>query len=260
MANQISLPDKIKIKEKGDNRYEVVIEPFHPGFGSTVGNALRHALLSSLSGAAVTFFKIDGVQHEFDVIDGVKEDVVEIMLNLKQLRIKVFTDEPVKLSLAGKGEKVLTGADIDKNADVEVMNTDLVIATLTDKSSTLNMEITVERGSGYVTVEQREKERLEIGTIAVDSSFSPILNVGYNIEHVRVGKMTNYEKVIFDITSDGTIDAQTALSQASTILDNHFALWSDKPAEIEIEASEDETIDNEEEEDPSANAQDKDKK
>jgi len=249
MANQISLPEKIKIKEKEDNRYEVVIEPFHPGFGSTIGNALRRALLSSLSGAAVTFFKIDGVQHEFDVIDGVKEDVVEIMLNLKQLRVKMFTDEPVTLTLAGKGAKVLTGADIDKNADVEVINKDMVIATLTDKSSAVSMEITVEKGLGYVTVEQREKERLEIGTIAIDSSFSPILNVGYNIEHVRVGKMTNYEKVTFDMISDGTIDAETALSQAATILDNHFALWADKSAAVEEEGdAEVEEENNEEEE------------
>ena len=194
MINQISLPEKINIEDKKDNRYGVVVEPFYPGFGMTVGNALRRVLLSSLEGAAVTSFKIDGVQHEFDAIDGIKEDVVEIMLNLKKLRVKVYSDEPVKLELSAKGEKVLTGKDITKNSDVEVSNTDLVIATLTDKSSSFNMEITVEQGLGYVTVEQREKEKMEIGTISLDSSFSPILNVGFDVSNVRVGKMTNYEK------------------------------------------------------------------
>ena len=240
MANQISLPDKIKIEDKKDNRYEVVIEPFYPGFGVTVGNALRRVLLSSLAGAAVTSFKIDGVQHEFDTIDGVKEDVVEIMLNLKKLRVKVFSDEPVKLQLSAKGEKVLTAGDIAKNADVEVANTDLVIATLTDKGSNVNMEIIVEQGLGYITVEQREKEKMEIGTILVDSSFSPVLNVGFNISHVRVGKMTNYEKLTLDILTDGTATAEEVVVKASAILANHFDLWSgDKVISEVVEENED---------------------
>ncbi|MBT4349311.1 DNA-directed RNA polymerase subunit alpha [bacterium] len=261
MANQISLPDKIKIEDKKDNRYEVIIEPFYPGFGVTVGNALRRVLLSSLAGAAVTSFKIDGVQHEFDTINGVKEDVVEIMLNLKKLRIKLFSDEPVKLQLSAKGEKVLTAGDIAKNADVEVANTDLVIATLTDKSSNVNMEITVEQGLGYVTVEQREKEKMEIGTILVDSSFSPVLNVGFDVSHVRVGKMTNYEKLTFDILTDGTVTAEEAIVKASATLASHFDLWSGDRTMPEVAEEENEdTSKTEDEEDPSANAQDEDKK
>lgn len=246
MINQISLPEKINIEDKKDNRYGVVIEPFYPGFGMTVGNALRRVLLASLEGAAVTSFKIDGVQHEFDAIDGVKEDVVEIMLNLKKLRVKVYSDEPVKLELSAKGEKVLTGKDITKNSDVEVSNTDLVIATLTDKNSSFNMEITVEQGLGYVTVEQREKEKMEIGTISLDSSFSPILNVGFDVSNVRVGKMTNYEKLTFDILTDGTITAEDAIAKASTVLAHHFNLWAEVKTTDE-KVVEEEEVENEEE-------------
>jgi len=220
---QITLPDKVSIEDQKDNRYHVVIEPFYPGFGVTVGNSLRRALLSSLGGAAVTSFKIDGAQHEFDSIDFMKEDLVEIMLNLKKLRLKSFSEEPVKLTLEAKGEKVVTAADIDKNSDIEIINKDLVIATLTDKNAKLAMEIVVEQGIGYVTVEQKdEREKLEIGNIAIDASFSPVLNVGFDIENVRVGKMTNYEKLTMDILTDGTIDAKEAINQAAKILEEHF--------------------------------------
>ncbi|MCB9802611.1 DNA-directed RNA polymerase subunit alpha [Candidatus Nomurabacteria bacterium] len=240
MANQISLPNNIKITDQKDNNYQVVIEPFYPGFGVTIANSLRRALLSSLPGGAVTSFKIDGVQHEFDTIAGVKEDVVEIMLNLKKLRVRVYSDEPVKITLSAKGEKVVTAADIAKNSDVEVANPEMIIATLTEKSSQIEMEITVEQGLGYETVEQREKQKLEIGTIAIDSSFSPILNVGYNIENVRVGKMTNYEKIILDILTDGTVGAEEAIKAAATILQDHFNVLTGGVAEAAEEAEEEE--------------------
>jgi len=221
----ITLPDKISIKDKKNNRYEVVIEPFYPGFGITLSNTLRRVLLSSLEGAAVTSFKIEGAQHEFDSVDFVKEDLVEIMLNLKKLRLKLHSDEPVKLTLETKGEKEVTAADITKNADVEIVNNDLVIATLTDKKAKFEMELVVERGIGYETVEMRdEKEKLEIGNMAIDASFSPILNVGYDIENVRVGEMTNYEKLTMDILTDGTIDAESAISRAARVLEEHFTL------------------------------------
>lgn len=233
---QITLPDKISITDKGENRYEVVIEPCYPGYGATLSNSLRRVLLSSLGGGAVTSFKIDGAQHEFDSIDYVKEDLVEIMLNLKKLRVKVFTDEPVRLSLNVKGARVVTAGDIEKNAQVEVINKDLVIANLTDKQAKLAMEIVVENGLGYETVEQRDStEKLEIGNIAIDASFSPVLNVGYAIEHVRVGKMTNYEKLTMDILTDGTLDARAALSKAAVILRDHFN-WLVGPAGLEPEA------------------------
>jgi len=231
--DQITLPDKISIKDLKDNKYELVFEPFYPGYGVTVGNALRRVLLSSLPGAAVTSFKLEGAQHEFDSVDGVKEDLVEIMLNLKQLRLKCFSSEPVKLSIEVKGEKTVTAADISKNSDIEIINKDLLIATMTDKNAKFNMEMTVEQGRGYVTVEQRpEKEKLEIGTIAIDANFTPVLNVGIHIEHVRVGEMTNYEKLTMEMLTDGTIDAQQAITQAALVLKDHFALLIGEEEEV----------------------------
>jgi len=151
---------------------------------------------------------------------------------LKQLRLKVFSDEPVKLKLEAKGEKVVTAADIAKNSDVEIINKDLVIATLTDKQAKLTMEITAEKGLGYVTVEQKNKgEKLEISNIAIDSSFSPVLNIGYSIENVRVGEMTNYEKLTLDILTDGSLDAQEAISQGAMRLKEHFSLFINETPE-----------------------------
>jgi len=222
--NKISLPEEISVIDKKNNHYQVIIEPCYPGYGVTIGNALRRVMLSSLPGAAVTSFKVEGVQHEFDTIKYVKEDLVEIMLNLKKLRLKLYSDEAVVLNIEAKGEKVVTAKDIKKDSNVEIMNQDLIIATMTDKQAKLNMEITVERGIGYVAVEQNdEKVKLPIGTVAIDANFSPAMNVGFNIEYVRVGEMTNYEKLIMDVLTDGTMDAREAVSQAGVILRDHFA-------------------------------------
>ncbi len=240
--NKISLPEEISVIDKKNNHYQVIIEPCYPGYGVTVGNALRRVMLSSLPGAAVTSFKIEGVQHEFDTVTHVKEDLVEIMLNLKKLRLKLFSDEPVILNIEAKGEKVVTAKDIKKNADVEIMNEDLIIATMTDKSAKLNMEITVERGIGYVAVEQNdEKVKLPIGTVAIDANFSPAMNVGFNIEYVRVGEMTNYEKLIMDVLTDGTMDAREAVSQASVILRDHFGYLVNNESVSSVEESTEET-------------------
>jgi len=219
----ISLPAKIEIKP-GEKKNESVIsmQPCYPGYGTTLGNSLRRVLLSSLPGAAVTAFKIKGAQHEFSAVKDVKEDVVQISLNLKQLRIKVHTSEPVKLILKAKGEKKATGKDIERNADVEIANPDLVIAHLTSKDAELEMELTVSQGRGYVTAETQEKGNLEIGMIAIDSIFTPIVNVGFRIESIRVGQMTNYENLILDIETDGTITPQEALKQSTQILMDHF--------------------------------------
>jgi DNA-directed RNA polymerase subunit alpha len=200
----------------------LTIEPLHHGYGTTVGNSLRRVLLSSLPGAAVTAMKIKGVQHEFSTVPGVKEDVLDIMLNLKKLRMKVHSEEPVTLKLVTSKEGVVTAALIEKNADVEIANPELELATVTDGKSTLDMEITVSRGRGYVPTEERDSAPTEIGVISVDAMFSPVRNVGFRVENTRVGEITNYDKLIMNITTDGTVTPQEAVEQATKILLNHF--------------------------------------
>ncbi len=233
---KILLPNKIEILS-GDKENEsiIAIHPCHPGYGTTLGNALRRVLLSSLPGAAVTSFKIKGVNHEFSAIPNVLEDVVEISLNLKKLRLKVFSDEPVRLKLKANGEKKVTGKDIEKNSDVEIINQNLLIATLTDKSAELEIELIARQGRGYVPTEAREKESLEIGMIAIDSIYTPVKNVGFKIENVRIGQMTNYEKLILTIETDGTITSKDALSEANSILIEHFNFIAGNNSEIGIE-------------------------
>lgn len=206
-----------------DHEEILTIEPLHHGYGTTIGNALRRVMLSSLEGAAVTGVKIKGAQHEFSTVEGVKEDVLQIILNLKQLRLKVHSDEPVTLSLTVEGKAgEITGADIEKNADVEIANPDMVIATITSKDVKFHMDIVIERGRGFVPTEERDNTGNEIGLIAVDSIFSPVLNVGMKVENTRVGEITNYDKIIMNITTDGTITSQEAVEQATKVILNHF--------------------------------------
>ncbi|MFH1047776.1 MAG: DNA-directed RNA polymerase subunit alpha [Patescibacteria group bacterium] len=223
------LPSKIELAPgKDENNATLTVEPCYYGYGTTLGNALRRVMLSSLPGAAVTAVKIDGASHEFSGMDGVKEDVLEIILNLKELRMKVYSDEPVRLSLSAKGEKKVTAGDIDANSDVEIANPELLIATLTDKKSVLNMEIIVEKGRGYVPVEERTDEKPELGTIAVDAVYSPVREVGYRVETARVGDVTNYDKLLMDIETDGTISPKEAVDQSVKILLDHFSLLTDR--------------------------------
>ncbi len=225
----IPLPSKIEFQVgKNANEATISIQPCHPGFGTTLGNALRRVLLSSLPGGAVTAFKIKGVNHEFSAIPHVKEDVVEISLNLKQLRLRIFSDNPVRLELKVKGEKKVTAKDIKTTSDVEIVNPDLLIATLTNKEAELEMEIIVSQGRGYVPTETREKEDLETDMIIIDSIFTPIKNIGFNIENVRVGQMTNYENLILTIETDGSITPQEALAQSTKILIDHFQFVADQ--------------------------------
>ncbi|MBU1145964.1 DNA-directed RNA polymerase subunit alpha [Patescibacteria group bacterium] len=222
----IILPAKIEIK-KGKNKNEatITVEPCYYGYGTTLGNAIRRVMLSSLPGAAATAVKIKGVQHEFSTIPHVKEDVVEVLLNLKQLRLKVFSTEPVRLVLKASGETEATAADILESSDVEIINKDLHIATLTSKNADLEMEIFVSQGRGFLPVEAREKEKLELGAIAFDSIFAPIKNIGYKVENVRIGDITNYDRLVLDIETDGTITPEEALKQSAQILIDHFDLF-----------------------------------
>lgn len=224
----ILLPSKIRFaKGERPNEGVLTVEPCTQGYGTTIGNALRRVLLASLPGAAVTAVKIRGADHEFSTLPHIKEDVLEIILNLKTLRLKVYSDEPVKLSLSVKGERTVTAADFEKNADVEIVNPDLVIANLTDKSAALEMEITVGSGRGYRSTEDRAKEKLEIGTIAIDALYSPVLNVSYKVVDTRVGERTDYDKLILTLETDGSIDALDACKRGVDILLDHLNLLKD---------------------------------
>lgn len=219
----IPLPSKIEITAGSKANESIIsIQPCFPGYGTTLGNALRRVLLSSLPGAAVTAFKIKGASHEFSALPNIKEDLVEVALNLKQLRLKVYSNEPVKISLKSSGEKKVTAKEIKATSDVEVINTDLVIATLTDKSAELDIEMLVTQGRGYVPTEAKEKENIESDMILIDSIFTPVKNVGIKVDHVRVGQMTNYENLILTIETDGTISPNEALEKSNQILIDHF--------------------------------------
>ena len=220
----IPLPYKANFETSVGNHYVFVVEPLYPGYGTTIGNALRRVLLNSIPGAAVIAFKIRGVDHEFSTIPGVREDVIEMILNLKQLRLKVFSAEPVTLLLHAKGPGPVKAAQFEPNDQVQIISEDLTIATLDDKKNELEMEVIVQQGRGYVPVEQREGERAEIGLIQVDAVYSPIRSVSYDIENVRVGQMTNYDKLALTIDTDGSITGQEALDFASRILLDHFTV------------------------------------
>ncbi len=221
--NMIPLPKKPKIIRKDKNRAQIQIEALYPGYGVTIGNALRRVLLSSIEGAAVTQMRIKGVPHEFTTIPGILEDVLTIMLNVKQLRFRMLTDQPQKATLKVKGEKEVKGKDFEVPAQLELINKDCHIATLTSKSAKLEMEILVEKGVGYSPREEREKEKTEIGTIVLDAVFSPIKNVAMHIENMRVGKRTDFERLILDIETDGTKSPEEAFEEAIKILIDHFS-------------------------------------
>ncbi|MEA3249632.1 MAG: DNA-directed RNA polymerase subunit alpha [Patescibacteria group bacterium] len=250
---EVLLPSKIEVTPgEAANTAMLTVEPCYYGYGTTLGNALRRVMLSSLPGAAVIAVKINNAQHEFSAVDGVKEDVLEIILNLKELRMKVHTDEPVRLHLTAKGAKKVTGADIQANSDVEVANPKQHICTLTDKKSEIEMDIFVGRGRGFVPVEEREEEKLELGTIAIDAVYSPVREVGYKVENARVGDITNYDKLVMDIETDGTITPKEAVDQTVSILLDYFSMLTDQPVVEGAEAGEEaeEEVDDEEEEKP----------
>jgi DNA-directed RNA polymerase subunit alpha len=199
-------------------------EAFERGFGTTIGNALRRILLSSLTGAAVTTVKIEGVVHEFSTISGVTEDVTAIILNIKGLRLALHTDKPKTIRLKKKGPGEAKGADILHDGDITILTPDLHIATL-DKDATLDIEMTVKHGRGYVPAERNKEEGLPIGVIAIDSIFSPIRRVNFHVENARVGRMTDYDKLTMEIWTDGTISPRDALSTGAGILREHLDIF-----------------------------------
>ena len=236
--NTIPLPTSFEVQDQSANRSVISLSPCYPGYGTTLGNALRRVLLSSLQGAAIKAVQFNGVHHEFTTIEHVKEDIVGIILNLKQLRFKLQGEDDIQVKLKVKGEKVVTSGDIEPNAQVEVADPKQPIATITDKQGVLEMEMTIGLGRGYDPVEGREADKLPVGFIAVDSIFTPVRRVNFITENVRVGQMTNFEKMTLDIETDGTIAPSTALQQAVGILVEQFN-WLDQQVKGETNMSTD---------------------
>lgn len=218
----ILLPSKPKIVSEEEFKGIYEIDGLYPGYGHTLGNSLRRIILSSLPGASITSVKIAGVSHEFSVLEGVKEDVITILLNLKKIRIKMLTDEPQTLSLKMKGVKDITAGDIEKPGQIEILNPELPIAHITNPSTTLEMEITVEKGLGYVSREALQKNKVDIGTIALDAIFTPIRRVSYEVENMRVGDRTDFNRLRVLIETDGTIMPREALEKSIEIMINQL--------------------------------------
>lgn len=232
----IPLPVKPKVIDKKENKATFAVEGLYPGYGVTVGNALRRVLLSSLPGAAVTQMKIKGVRHEFSTIPGVLEDAIAVMLKLKQMRFKLHSPEAQKGHLLVKGQKEALAGDFQLPTQVELINKDLVIATLTDKKSELDIEIQIEPGVGYEPSDNRKKEKLEIGAVALDAIFTPVKKVSFKTENMRVGERTDFDRLFLEIETDGIVQPEDAFNQACDILVKHFsALCCDQAQEKEKE-------------------------
>lgn len=222
MSKVIHNPLLAAINESGATSAEFVIEPLHAGYGNTLGNSMRRVLLSSVRGGAIVAFRVEGATHEFTTIAGVKEDVVDIMLNLKNVRLKVHTDEPVELRLEKKGAGAITAADIKASADVEVVNPEQVIATIDDAKKSIVMDLVVESGRGYRTIEESSVKRIHSDMIALDAVFSPVLRVRYKVEPTRVGQETNLDKLLLTVDTDGSISPSDAFEEAAAILVNQY--------------------------------------
>jgi len=228
---------KIKVEDLSDNYGKFIIEPLEKGYGVTLGNSLRRTLLSSMWGAAATAIRIEGITHEFDTIPGVKEDVIEIILNIKELVVKMFTDEPQILKLKVKGKKKVTAADITPNINIEILNPDLTIATI-NKDTKLNIEIVVEKGMGYLLAEKNKKSNQSVDTIFIDSFFSPVTKVSYNVEPASLSQFSNYDKLTLEIFTNKSILPDEALSKSANILIKYlkvFTKFSPEDAELEGE-------------------------
>ena len=218
----ISVPQQPKVTSLGENHSKFEILGCYPGYGATLGNAIRRVLLSSLDGAAAQSVKIKGVSHEFATIPGVMEDVVQLLLNLKQIRFRMHGDETVKVTIKAKGEGEVTAGDIKAPSSVEIVNPAYKIATLTDKKAELELELEIGKGIGYVPIEARDGEDREIGVIALDSIYTPVRRVNYEVENMRVGKRTDYDKVSIEVVTDGSITPEMAFAKSIDILVGQF--------------------------------------
>lgn len=222
MSKVIHNPALASVEETGANSASFVIEPLQAGYGNTLGNSLRRVLLSSIKGGAIVAFRIEGASHEFTTVDGIKEDVVDIMLNLKNVRVKALSDEPVELRIEKKGAGAITAADIKTTADVEVINPEQVIATVDDPKKTVIIDLVVESGRGYQTIEESSANRLHSDMIALDAIFSPVLRVRYKVDSTRVGQETNLDKLQVNIETDGSMSPREVFEEAAAILVNQY--------------------------------------
>lgn len=227
MSNVIHTPGLVKVDDHSATSASFVVEPLHNGYGMTLGNSLRRVLLSSIAGAAVTAFKIEGVTHEFTSVPGIKEDIVDIMLNLKGVRFRVYGGEQQTLRIVKQGKGIVTAKDVQTNADVEIVNPEHVIATLDDAKAKLTVDLTVEVGRGYRTIEEGATKKAS-DMIAVDAIFSPVLRVRYKVENTRVGQATDLDRLLLTVDTDGSITPQDAFEEAAAILVNQYTALAGK--------------------------------
>lgn len=232
MSKAIYNPALAQIEEHSSTSATFLIEPLHAGYGNTLGNSLRRVLLSSVRGGAIVAFRVEGATHEFTTIGGVKEDVVDIMLNLKGVRLRVHTDAPIEVRLEKKGAGAVTAADIKTSADVEVVNPEHVIATIDDPKASVLMDLVVEAGRGYRTIEDSSTERLHSDMIALDAVFSPVLRVRFKVDATRVGQETNLDKLALTVDTDGTLTPQQAFEEAAAILVNQYSALAGSTAVV----------------------------
>lgn len=246
LKQNIVLPSKPKITKEEGNLGIYEVEGLYPGYGHTLGNSIRRIIISSLTGAAITSVKIDGIKHEFSIKEGIKEDIITILLNLKKIRIQTDTKEPQTITLKVKGTKEITAADIKAPTQVEIMNPEQHIATITDKNAELSMEMTVEKGLGYVAREGLQKGKVDIGTIALDAVFTPIRKANYEVENMRVGDRTDFNRLKMVVETDGTIAPREAFENAINIMIMQlqavtgFKTEEEIPEEVEKEEGADE--------------------
>lgn len=238
MSKLIHTPALADITDHSPTSATFAIEPLHPGYGMTLGNSLRRVLLSSIAGAAVTGFRINGISHEFTTVKGVKEDVVAIMLNLKAIRFKVFSDEPQTITLTKKGKGLIKAKDLQLNSDVEVVNPDQVICTVDDDKSPVNIELTVETGRGYSPLDEQGSGRKVSDMIMLDALYTPVVRVRYKVENTRVGQMTDLDRLLLTVDTDGSITPRDAFEEAAAILVNQYtALAGQTRVEVSPQAS-----------------------
>lgn len=237
IAKEFQIPKFVTLESGATDRYtRFVVEPFERGYGTTIGNSIRRVLLASLEGSAVTAIRIEGVQHEFSAIPGVKEDVTDVVLNFKRCQIRLNREEPIIFSFSHKGIGEITAAEIFKNVDVDVFNPDLVVMTTTSKSANIEMEIKVAQGRGYVTAENFELEHAPLGTIYLDASFSPVTKVNFLVEDARVGQQTDYDRLILDVWTNGSITPEAAVQEAAQLLIEHLRIFVRQETEESKEA------------------------